>query len=237
MTEMNRILLLHHFITVSILFGIAACSASSSYGLAPNPTPYYETSPSEYYLYLPSGYTPDHDWPILVAVNGYGSDGAQCLDWWQAYAEKAGFVLVCPSMGAGNGDWDFVQNEANLLGILLDIRNEVRTQKKVLLAGFSAGGEFVLAFTYSHPNLVQAVSILSSGNYYDPYEDLRDIPFLVVIGDRDNPLAERNAGAFVEVLQGSGYSVDYEILPGIGHEITIEAQERTISFFQKTMEP
>ncbi len=228
-------MLLRCFLFAIILLGIVACSPS--YVLTPNPTPYYETSPSEYYLYLPSSYTPEKDWPILVAVHGYGGDGAQALSWWQTYAEKGGFILVCPSMGAGNGDWDFTQNEANLLGILQDVRKEVRTQKKVFLTGFSAGGQFVQVFTYSHPKLVKAVSILSAGNYHEPYEDLRDIPFLVMIGKQDNPLAKQGARSFVETLQGSGYSVEYEVLPGIGHEITLEALEKTILFFQKAAEP
>lgn len=235
--EMNIKLLLHHFMSVGILLYLATCSSNSSYVLIPNPTPYYETSPSEYYLYLPLDYTLEKDWPVLVAIHGYGGDGTQCLGWWQVYAEKGGFVLVCPSMGAGNGDWEFVQNESNLLGILRHVRDQVRTQQKIFLAGFSAGGQFALAFTYSHPNLVKAVSMLSSGNYYEPYEDLRDISFLVMIGDRDNPLAEKGARSFVEALQGSGYSVEYEVLPGIGHEITPEALEKTISFFQKVIEP
>jgi len=111
---MNRNLLLHQFLCMGILLTPAACSSNSSYILTPNPTPYYETSPAEYYLYLPSDYTPEKDWPVLVGIHGYGGDGTQCLDRWQAYAEKGGFVLVCPSLGAGNGDWEFVQNESTL---------------------------------------------------------------------------------------------------------------------------
>ncbi len=123
---MNKTLLLPCLLFAIILLGIPACAPS--YVLAPNPTPYYETSPSEYYLYLPSSYTPEKDWPVIVAIHGYGGDGAECLNWWQPYVEKGGFILVCPSMGAGNGDWEFTQNEANLLGILQDVRKEVRTQ-------------------------------------------------------------------------------------------------------------
>lgn len=227
---MNRTLFFHLFVTLGIFSSLAACSA---YGLTPDPTPYYESSPAEYYLYLPSAYTPEKDWPILLGIHGYGSDGTQCLEAWQPMAEQAGFVLVCPSLGAGNGDWDFVQNESNLLGILMDVRDQVRTQKKVFLAGFSAGGQFAVAFTYSQPNLVRAISILSAGNYYEPYEDLRQIPFLVVIGEQDDPLAIKRARSFVDVLEESGYTVEYEILPGVGHELTPQALEKTITFFQK----
>ena len=214
------------------LFGLAACASSLDYVLTPNPTPYYDTSPSEYYLYLPSNYTPEKVWPVLVGVHSYSRDGTQCLDWWKEHAEAAGFILVCPSFGAGNGDWEFIQNETNLLGILRHVGNEVRVQKKVFLAGFSAGGEFALLFSYSHPNLVQAVSLLSTGNYYAPYKDFRSISFLVFMGDQDNSIAQENARLFVEVLQQEDYTVEYEVIPGIGHEVIPEELEKTILFFQ-----
>jgi dipeptidyl aminopeptidase/acylaminoacyl peptidase len=214
------------------LFGLVACTSSSSYVLTPDPTPYYDTSPSEYYLYLPSSYTPEKDWPVLVGVHSYSGDGRQCLDWWKDHAESAGFVLVCPSFGAGNGDWEFIQIETNLLGILRHVRNEVRVQKKVFLMGFSAGAEFVQLFSYAHPELVRAVSLLSAGNYHDPYKDFSAIPFLVVIGDRDNLVAQSSACSFVEVLGQKGYTVEFVVLPAIGHEVTPEALERTIAFFQ-----
>jgi dipeptidyl aminopeptidase/acylaminoacyl peptidase len=218
---------------VCVSFALTGCASNSDYVLTPNPTPYYDTSPSEYYLYLPSAYSPEKDWPVLVGVHGYSGDGKQCLDWWQEPAEKAGFVLVCPSFGAGNVEWEFIQNETNLLGILRRVGNEVRVQKKIFLAGFSAGGEFALLFSYSHPNLVQAVSLLSSGNYYEPFKDYKDIRFLVLMGDRDNPVAEQNAASFVEGLQQKGYTVEYEVLPGVGHEVAPEALEKTILFFQE----
>ena len=218
------------------MFGLVSCTSNSSYVLTPDPTPYYDTSPSEYYLYLPSIYTPEKDWPVLVGVHSYSGDGKQCLDWWKDYAESAGFILLCPSFGTGSGDWEFIQIETNLLVILRRVRNEVRTQKKVFLAGFSAGGEFAQLFSYAHPNLVRAVSLLSSGNYHDPYKDFSAIPFLVLIGDQDNPLARTNARLFMEGLQQKGYRVEYEVLPGVGHELTPQALQRTILFFQTFME-
>jgi dienelactone hydrolase len=215
-----------------VLLSLVACTSSSSYVLTPDPTPYYDTSPSEYYLYLPSAYTPERDWPVFVGAHSFSGDGKECLDLWKDYAEGAGFVLLCPSFGKGNGDWEFIQIETNLLVILRRVRNEVRVQKKVFLAGFSAGGEFSLLFSYAHPNLVQAVSLLSTGNYHDPYKDFSAISFLVLMGDQDSHLAQKDARIFVDELQKNGYHVEYEVLTGVGHEITPYAMQRTMLFFQ-----
>jgi poly(3-hydroxybutyrate) depolymerase len=211
---------------------LASCS-SPSYTLAPDPTPYVRSSPTEYFLYLPSSYTPARDWPLFVGVHGFGHDGRQCLQMWQEYAEKESFVLVCPSLADENGGWYVDVGERMLREIIRQVRKEVRTQDRFFLAGFSAGAEFVQGFAFDHPEMVTAVAILSSGNYYEPSLEARGIPFLVVIGDQDNPISLKNANAFVDLLREGKYAIDFHLLPGVKHEITRQAEELTIALYRK----
>jgi poly(3-hydroxybutyrate) depolymerase len=212
---------------------LAACS-HPTYSLTANPTPYVRYSPTEYYLFLPSSYVPEKDWPLFVGIHAYGGDGTQCLEMWQSYAESEGFVLVCPSLADENGGWYVDEGEANLYKIIQHVQNDCRVEKQVFLAGFSAGAEFVQPYAFDHPKSVKAVAILSAGNYYEPSPASQDIPFLVVIGDQDNPISLHRAQLFSESLEKNGYSVELDILPGVGHEITPQALELTIGLYQRS---
>jgi predicted esterase len=212
---------------------LAACS-NPTYSLTANPTPYVRYSPTEYYLFLPSSYVPEKDWPLFVGVHSFGGDGTQCLEMWQGYAESEGFVLVCPSLADENGGWYLDEGERNLYEIIQQVQNDCRVQKQVFLAGFSAGAEFVQAYAFDHPRSVKAVAVLSSGNYHEPSSASQDIPILVVIGDQDNPISLQRARLFSELLEQNEYSVELDILPGVGHEITPQALELTIKLYNNS---
>ena len=138
----------------------------------------------------------EKEWPVFVGIHGFGSDGTACLDMWQEYADQEGYVLVCPSLGDENGGWYQDAGEKILKAVLKNVRQECRVQNKVFLAGFSAGAQFVQGFAFAYPNSVTGVAVLSSGNYFEPSSDARSVPFLVVIGDKDNPVGLRGANLF-----------------------------------------
>jgi poly(3-hydroxybutyrate) depolymerase len=152
-------------VLASLLVGgwLSACS-NRPFKLEHNPTPYYRDKPTEYYLYLPSSYTTEKDWPVFVGIHGFGSDGTSCLDMWQEYADQSGFVLVCPSLGDENGGWYQDAGEMTLREILKEVKQECRVQDKIFLAGFSAGAQFVQGFAFAYPKSVSGVAVLSSGN-------------------------------------------------------------------------
>ncbi len=120
-----------------------------------------------------------------------------------------------------------------LRAVLKEVKKECHVQNKFFLAGFSAGAQFVQGYAFAYPELVSGVSVLSSGNYYEPSSSASDIPFLVVIGDQDDLRALKNAGVFNEMLKQAGFSVDLHILPGVKHEITVQARELTVKFYRR----
>jgi predicted esterase len=227
--DSTTIRLLLVVINVAIL---AACS-TPTYSLTANPTPYVRSSPTEYYLFLPSSYSSATERPLFVGIHGSGGDGTQCLEMWQSYAESEGFVLVCPSLADENGGWYAEEGERNLDRILRQVRKECRVQKQAFLAGYSAGAEFVQVYTLDHPGFVKAVAILSSGNYYEPSSASQKTPFLVVIGDQDDPLSIKNAQSFEDLLKRKEYLVELDILPGVKHEIAPQALKLTIALYDR----
>ena len=219
--------------TVFALMAIGTACASPTYSLAYSPTPYVRDDPTEYYLYLPGNYSPDHEWPVFVGIHGFGGSGRDCLSMWQTYADQAGFVLLCPSLADEGGGWYQAEGEAVLSKILEQVAQECRVQKRIFLAGFSAGATFVQGFAFAHPDLVAAVATLSAGNYYAPASQAQGVIFLVVIGDRDNPVGIQGAESFTEALKQGGFSVELHVLPGVGHTASTEAKDLTIKLFER----
>ncbi len=238
MKQLRKIIVNIIPVLLGLLVGgwLSACS-SRPFPLEHNLTPYYRADPTEYYLYLPSSYTAEIEWPVFVGIHGFGSDGTACLDLWQAYADQEGFVLVCPSLGDENGGWYQDEGERTLRAILKEVKKECRVQNKIFLAGFSAGAQFVQGFAFANPKSVSGVAVLSSGNYYEPSSGASSVPFLVVIGDQDFPAGLKSARQFSELLKQAGFVIDLHILPGVKHEISSQAMELTLEFYRKIYQP
>ena len=79
------------------------------------------------------------------------------------------------------------------------------------------------------------MSTLSGEAHYSPNLGASGIPFLVVIGDRDDPVSVQNSAAFSTALSQSGFEVQYDVLPGVGHTVTSKAKDLTIALFRKTI--
>ena len=63
-----------------------------------DPQQYRHVQPVEYYLYAPENYSADREWPLFIGIHGSGGSGLDCWNLWQSYADKEGFILLCPSI-------------------------------------------------------------------------------------------------------------------------------------------
>jgi predicted esterase len=124
---------------------------------------------------------------------------------------------------------------ARLLDILGRLYEEQTLQPKIFLAGFSAGGQFVHGYAFTNPNYVVGVSAIAPGNYYEPSSTSRHIPFLVIVGDGDDPGNVENAKQLAWLLGQAGYSVELHVLEGEGHTVSEEAIEITLDLYDQTV--
>jgi hypothetical protein len=200
-----------------------------------DPQQYKHVQPVEYYLYLPKAYSIDREWPLFVGIHGAGGSGLDCWNLWQSYAEKEGFILLCPTIpGDSSGFYQDV-GENTVWGAVGEVKKEYRVRSRMFFAGFSAGAYFIQGFTYHYPRYVSGLSILSAGVYLNPNMFAELIPILVVIGDRDDPTAVQTSQLFVSDLDQFGFDVQYKLMPGTGHTVTKDGVKLTIDLFRKTI--
>jgi predicted esterase len=219
-------------LAVSILF-ISLCSCSS----ANNPNRHRFDEPSPYYLYTPQDYSPDRARPLFIGVNDLSTDGKTCWDTWQRYADEKGFVLLCPELADADGQLSQANANDRLLKIVDSLYGEYTLEAKIFLVGFSEGAQFVHGYAFANPNYVVGVSVIAAGNYFRPPAELSYIPFEVIVGERDNPIAVEHAQELAGLLDSEGYRVGLHILPGVGHEINKDAIQITLDMYDRVVGP
>lgn len=196
------------------------------------PGDYRHAQPSEYYLYLPQDYTPERQWPIFVGIHGSGGSGRDCWSLWQSYADKAGFVLICPSLADAGGGWYQSEGERKVVDIVNHVYQNYSVDPRMFLVGFSAGAQFVTGLAAQYHDWVKGAVILSAGNYMLPDTGAKHVPYLIIIGENDNPTSIRRAQGFYETLHSHGFDARLEILPGVGHTVTPRMKSLTMEWFR-----
>ncbi|MBL8062443.1 MAG: hypothetical protein JNK32_05450 [Anaerolineales bacterium] len=197
-----------------------------------DPSSYRHTSPVEYYLYVPKGYSDDRIWPLFVGIHGSGGSGLDCWNMWQPYAEKEGFVLLCPSIPGDAGGYYLDVGERTVWSAVNAVQQDYLVSSRMFMAGFSAGAYFIQGFGAHYPNAVSGLAILSTGYATTGFPR---VPVILVIGGADNPESLQVNAALASYLSQNGYDVEYHILQGVGHWATNETKELVIELFRKTI--
>ena len=74
-------------------------------------------------------------------------------------------------------------------------------------------------YAFMHPNYVKGVSVIAPGNAYPPPPEPLQIPFLVIVGGRDQSGNREVARPLTEMLEYNGYAVELQIIDGMGHAV------------------
>ena len=134
---------------------------------------------NHYHVYIPSYYSDESDWPLVVTLHGtnpWDGQTRQILEW-RDTAEKYGLIVVAPKLSSTQGAVPVVpsvsyaspkrlaKDEKAILAVMQDVRSKWRIARRpadpngvagkdlVLLTGFSSGG-FPLFYTgLRHPEM------------------------------------------------------------------------------------
>lgn len=187
-----------------------------------------------YSLMLPPGFDPDSEYDLVVMLHGSGVDEVDSL-----YEARSNFnARTCIILGPrGRGLSDFWVGDTETDSIhLIEAVQRMFNVDRTLLGGFSMGGYGCWRFFLRHPELFDAVAVLS-GMPYNPRVNLleydmrdktgagKDTPIFVAHGTADQSIPIAYTDSFVRQLVDEGYDVTYLRIEGAGHaDYSIGAQ-------------
>lgn len=187
-----------------------------------------------YSLLLPPGFDPDSDYDLVVMLHGSGVDEVDSLYEAQSNFNARTCIILGPR-GRGLSDFWVGDTETDSIHIIETVQRMFNVDK-TLLGGFSMGGYGCWRFFLRHPELFDAVAVMS-GMPYNPRVNLpeydmrdktgsgKDTPIYVAHGTADQSIPIEYTDSFVRQLEDEGYDVTYLRIEGAGHaDYSIGAQ-------------
>ncbi len=208
-----------------------------------------------YQTYVPSNWTPDRTWPLMVALHGANLDETNMLGRddarMQKLAEQYGFVVVTPlgyrlnsAYGSQRGMGSIVgdqterrrRSEVDVLQVTEIVSKEYNIDpKRRYLTGNSMGGGGTWWIGGRHAELWAAIAPAAYGGVLpEDVAAFKGMPILAVVGDRDELGMLDRVRQSVATLKAGGVKPGYVEVPGGTHA---GAFERTLpqifEFFDK----
>jgi poly(3-hydroxybutyrate) depolymerase len=132
----------------------------------------YQGVEREYFVYLPPGFDRGKSYWLLVVEGGTGrtfflANGIS------HFVAEAGFDAIVVSPSFQNDDINAIRFPALGEGAFLDevmkaLRSDYHLKPKILLTGYSRGGQFAHRFALAHPEVVEEVAPFASGTWTTP---------------------------------------------------------------------
>ncbi|MFO0948784.1 MAG: GDSL-type esterase/lipase family protein [Planctomycetota bacterium] len=190
-----------------------------------------EEGTHKYVLFVPSGYTPDKKWPLILFLHGAGERGtdnkAQVATGLGPAVKKRAkdfpFLVIFPQCGnqkvppvmgwSPEGD-----DGKRALEILDAVEKEYSTDKdRTYLTGLSMGGFGTWAFAAKFPDRWAAIAPVCGGGSPDIAAKIKHIPVWAFHGDQDRAVAVVFSRNLVDALKKNGAEPRYTEYPGVGH--------------------
>lgn len=197
-----------------------------------------------YFLYVPEGFTQQKKWPLILGFAEWGTDIKKYAELWAGEADKRGYIVLCPQWWKSR---DTVPDKGDraVLKILNKIIKELNVDPaKILVTGFSDGGDYAYYLALRYPKRFSASAVLGGalGRNYDNlvfYGRVRRKPvsFYIRNGKDDLALEDRqhtweSIRKEVANLRGLGLDVDYGEIDGLGHEYRKNFNPQIIDWFE-----
>lgn len=220
---------------------LAGCSSSSSRPASPAPRTDAMTTTGfvfgeassggqtlKYAVYVPRGYTPEREWPLILFLHGRGESGSdgqkQIIQGvgrdilWNA--ERWPAVVLFPQKPDQAAQWEAY--EPALMALVARAREQYSIDEdRIALTGLSQGGHGAWALGAAHPELWSAVAPICG--YPRPLKPdaiaaaLRRTPVWAFHGDADDIVPPSDSAVIIEALRSAQGDVRFTLYPGVSH--------------------
>ncbi|MCH9670297.1 MAG: phospholipase [Gammaproteobacteria bacterium] len=193
-------------------------------------------------LYVPEFYTPDQQWPLVVALHGGSGHGADFLWTWLREARSRGFIVLAPT--AREGTWSLMGNDVDSLSLkkmVEYVSDQWRIDSaRILLTGMSDGATYSL-LTGLQPDMPYTAFAPISGVLHPMNEvngnmsRARGKPIYLVHGAFDWMFPVETAQIAHEELKAVGANVHYREIEDLSHTYPREENAAIAAWFDESL--
>ena len=192
-------------------------------------------------LYVPEDYSPDREWPLVIALHGGAGSGRSFLWSWLRDARSHGVILAAPT--AIGQTWALTGPDVDTpnLARIVDWVSERWTldPRRRLLTGMSDGGTFSYVsglepgspFTHLAPAAAAFHPMLAQ--MADP-DRLAGLPIHIAHGTLDWMFPVAMAREAERALRAAGADVTYRELPDLAHTYPRELNPRILTWMDES---
>lgn len=200
----------------------------------------------ECWLYLPKAYDRAKTWPLVVVLHPAGLHGSRFVSIWGEAAERTGaFIVAGPECrDQKKRVWDIGDEKALLATVRKVMALFNADPARVLLTGFSQGGNYTYTFGLRNPDLFRAIAPASGALVARPgpegeaiLQKARGLGVYVVHGAADDRVPVERARASRIRLEQAGYVVAYREVPQLGHFFPQGEADRIWGWFAALTSP
>ena len=177
----------------------------------------------KYYLYLPDNFDESKKYPVILFLHGAGER--------QSYEKvlvqgplseikngmKLDFVIIYPCC-EGLNTWFNYFERLNRLLVKYE-KCDYIDNNRIYITGLSMGGYGTLNMSMAYPNHFAAIAALCGGGMNWNSYMIKDIPTLLIHGDKDDSVDVGESIRMYEKLKSYGGNVSLKIMEGYGHNV------------------
>jgi predicted peptidase len=174
-----------------------------------------------YALFLPRGYSPRQERPLVVALH----PGGQRFPYYGgAFGQQVvapgladlGAIIVAPDCPTDR--WTDPNAERGVMALLRSILNQFTIdRKRMLVTGFSLGGRGTWFMSSRHADFFNAAIVMAGAPGDESIERLATIPTYVIHSRDDETVPFELTEAAVLKLKGLGRTIEFDPIEGVGH--------------------
>jgi predicted peptidase len=174
-----------------------------------------------YALFLPRGYSPRQDRPLVLALH----PGGQRFPYYGgAFAQQVvapglaelDAIIVAPDCPTDR--WTDPNAERGVMALLRIILNQFSIdRKRMLVTGFSLGGRGTWFMSSRHADLFNAAIVMAGSPGDEPIDRLATIPTYVIHSRDDETVPFEPTELAVAKLKSLGKAIEFDAIEGAGH--------------------
>jgi poly(3-hydroxybutyrate) depolymerase len=197
------------------------------------------------WLYLPKGYDKAKRYALVVVLHPAGLRGDRFAKIWGEVADSTGeFLVLAPEcLDEKKRLWHMADEPlvVGTVGKAAELFPSI-DGARVLLTGFSLGGNYAYLFGLRNPGTFRAIAVSSAALKARPGAEADAIlkraarmPVYIVHGAQDPHVPVPRARASRDRLEALGYRVSYRELPHLGHFYPPGESQRIWAWFKQVV--